>query len=281
MRDAQAVTLGDKLFLGGGKTSETDARLYVYFLDQDSWNTMDTKVCYFALTTYHSQLVLVGGVEYDDNGKGTHTNKLWALDKNIKHTKNLPPMRLKRCSASAVNHGHHLVVAGGENDVDSLDIVEVFNGHHWVEVEALPYQSVGMKSAVLDGIWYLMGGHDQDEEVYCVSLDSLITSRSSDGLSVWKMLPNLSSRGSSPAVLGKQLVAVGGGGEINQSSTIYAYSFTSESWINVWEMPVEVSNTCTIVLPGGELMVIGGWPMAISTCTYKIMLEGEFPIVQF
>ena len=67
MNSAQAVWLGDKLCVGGGETSGSErdhARLYIYTPTTDMWGTMDTPVCWFTLTIYHSQLVLVGGLEY-------------------------------------------------------------------------------------------------------------------------------------------------------------------------------------------------------------------------
>ena len=66
MHDAQAVLLCDKLYVRGGYsmslTPEVDnSKLYIYTLTIDTWDVLDTPVYWFALTTYHSQLILVGG----------------------------------------------------------------------------------------------------------------------------------------------------------------------------------------------------------------------------
>ena len=64
MSDAQAVWLGDKLYVGGGWTSGSRrdiAKLYIHTPTTDTWSHINTPVYYFALVTYHSQLVLVGG----------------------------------------------------------------------------------------------------------------------------------------------------------------------------------------------------------------------------
>ena len=64
---AHAVWLKDKVYVGGGVTfgSRRDhARLYIYSPATDTWTTLDTPVYRFALATYHSQLVLVSGLEY-------------------------------------------------------------------------------------------------------------------------------------------------------------------------------------------------------------------------
>ena len=97
MDDAQAVWLEDKLYMGGGYTFYTleshrhEARLYIYTPTTNMWDAMDTPVYWFAITTYHSQLVLVGGREYVSPGGGPVSNKLWTLDE-IGLQETLPPM---------------------------------------------------------------------------------------------------------------------------------------------------------------------------------------------
>ena len=285
MYNAQAVWLGDKLYVGGGETSKSernDARLYIYTPTTDAWSEIDTPVYQFALITYHSQLVLVGGREYVGKGRDEPaTNKLWTLTGHDQWRETLPPMTTKRHSASAVE----FVVAGGENDKErSIDIVEVYNGHHWTKVQCLPEPWYFMKSTVLNGHWYLMGGGwGPEEEVYYASLDSLVAScqPSEKPLpSVWKRLPDVPHERSSTAVFGNRLIAVGGGGyPSSPSSSIHAYSPHTQSWLHVGDMPVGLWSTCTAVLPTGELMVIGGSSSTSSSlwesCVYKTSLNGN------
>ena len=77
---AHAVWLKDKVYIGGGWISESirhEARLYIYTPATDEWTTLDTPVYWFGLTTYHSQLVLVGGWEYlGEDAVGERSNKL-------------------------------------------------------------------------------------------------------------------------------------------------------------------------------------------------------------
>ena len=83
MSNAQAVWLWDKLYVGGGGTSESvrdAARLYIYTPTTDTWSHINTRVSWFALITYHSQLVLVGGGNFvGEERYGPVTNKLWTL----------------------------------------------------------------------------------------------------------------------------------------------------------------------------------------------------------
>ena len=63
MHDAQAVLLRGKLYVRGGYSISLtpEVELYIYALVANTWDVMDTPVYWFVLTTYHSQLVLIGG----------------------------------------------------------------------------------------------------------------------------------------------------------------------------------------------------------------------------
>ena len=287
IRDAQAVWLGNKLYVGGRVTSGNNreaARLCIYTPTTDTWSVIDTPVYLFALITYHSQLVLVGGREYVGEWRsGPVTNKLWTLIGHDQWRETLPPMTTKRCSVSAVEFADNIVVAGGQDDKGrNIDIVEVYNGHHWAKAQCgLPKPSYDMKSTVLNGHWYLMGGWEQGKEVYYASLDSLVAScqPSEKPLpSVWKRLPDVPHVWSSTAVLGNRLIAVEGEGEyLPLSSSIHAYSPHTQSWVHVGDMPIRLHSTYTAVLPTGELMVIGGTSSTSieQSYVYKTSLNGN------
>ena len=284
MLNAQAVCLRDKLYVGGGVavgSNRDAARLYIYTPTTDTWNHIDTPVYQFALITYHSQLVLVGGLEYvgEWNG-GPVTNKLWILTKNDQWRETLPPMTTKRWRASAVEFADNILVAGGvDHERGNIDIVEVYNGHHWAKAQRLPRPCCSMKSTVLNGHWYLMGGEVQGKEVYYVSLNSLVASyqHSEKPLpSVWKRLPDVPLEYSSTAVFRNRLIAVGGG-YLSPSSSIHAYSPYTQSWVHVGDMPIGFDSTCTAVLPTGELMVIWGRSDTSSweSSVHKASLNGN------
>ena len=279
------MMLEGKVFVGGGKPStedtNTSTELHIYLPKIDLWCILQTPTYYFALTTYHSQLVLIGG--YNIGANNTLTNELWTLHYN-QWLQTLPPMQSKRYGASAVSHGEHLIVAGGTGGkyYETLDIVEVYDGQHWSYVQPLPNTSGDMKSVVLNGCWYLMGGDEQGEDVYYASLDELITSCEMSQPSIWKLLPIVPCWYSTPAVLGKRLVSIGGIRPIPNvslySNIIYAYSHITESWVHAGEMPITMANTCSTVLPTGELTVIGGLPESASKSVFKVTLEGELMI---
>ena len=280
MRDAKAVWLGDKLYVGGGWTTGSNrdmARLYIHTPTTDTWSHINSPVYYFALITYHSQLVLVGGKEF----AGEHewrdvpvTNKLWTLTEHGQWRETLPPMATERYRASAVEFADNILVAGGEDNWRNIDIVEVYNGHQWAEAQCLPNSCYEMKSTLLKGHWYLMGGEGQELKVYYASLDSLVAScRPSEKPlpSVWKMLPDVPHVRSSTVVFGNRLIAVGGG--YLSSSSIHAYSPHTQSWVHVGDMPIGLHSTCTAVLPTVDLVVIGGMSDTEESRVHKASLK--------
>ena len=258
MCDAQAVLLGDKVYVGGGDSTYdiSPAVLLIYDCHDDSWKTLETPTVNYALTTYNSQLVLVGG--RDPISKHV-TNQLWALDEQWHWTQSLPPMTTKRSRASAVGIDHCLIVAGGHDELCLLDVVEVYDGHYWRKVQSIPKASCFMKSCLHKGIWYLAGGDAQEREIIFTSLHSLSASKSLNvparQTSVWKSMTNVPLKWSTLVTIGKQLITVGGH---SHSSSMYVYSHSTNSWVYVWDLPLACHSTCTIVLPTGELLVVGG-----------------------
>ena len=264
MRGAQAVVLNNKVYVGGGYTGNntTAANIYTYDPTMDTWETLQSPTRCSAFTTYHNKLLLVGGLE---TSTGQETNQLWVFEEGEQTwTQPLLPMPTSRWGASAVSYQDYLIVAGGRNSDGLLNTVEVFDGQQWVAADQLPKRCSFMQSTSHDGHYYLMGGDYQGTSVFYTSLQSLVekatqhppTSPSNtDQLSVWKTLTDTPHRHSSTTIFGGALVAVGG--DPNQSS-LHLYFPLTQSWLPALEMPLGVQYTCTVTLPTGEMMVIGG-----------------------
>ena len=253
----------------------SQSRLLVYNFNKDSWDTLDTPTQWYALTTYHSQLVLVGG---RDATTWKTTNKMWALDEQCQWIQPLPAMTTKRYQASAVSVGDNLIVAGGcRSGGDPLDTVEVYDGYKWRQVQSLPRACSSMKSAVLEGNWYLASRTRQGRKVYHTSLESLIaTSEVVGQTSVWKKLPNSPLEWSTLAVLRNQLITVGGAwGGYNCNSAIYAYTHSTNTWVHVGDLPVACYLPCSLALPTGELLVVTGTRSGSSSCLFRASVGGH------
>ena len=288
---AQAVWLNDKVYVGGGGTissgSRRDyARLYIYTPTTDTWDTpIDTPVCYFSLTTYHSQLVLVGGREYvSEYGKGRPTNKLWTLSEHGQWQEALPPMPTScGIGASAVSHGDHLLVISPLFN----NKVHVYNGHYWTNAQHLSQPLYTIQSTIFNGHLYLMGGGGKmllspETYVYSASLDSLIAScqpsETSQPSSVWKRLTDIPVGHCYPAVFGNRLIVVGGG-LLSTTTSLHAYSSFTQSWVHVRGVSLLSIDFlfCAVVLPSNELMVVGGREAFKVTLKSKSIFQLSHP----
>jgi hypothetical protein len=275
---ADAVWLKDKVYVRGGWTlgiKRESARLYIYTPATDAWTTLDTPVYHFGLTTYHSQLVLVGGTKYvlDASVAGTATNKLWTLNEDGQWQETLPPMPIPCTFASAVSHGDHLLVISGGYPTNKL---YVYNGHHWASAQHLPERLYPPRSTVFNGHLYVMGGGF----VYSASLDSILVScqpsETSQPSSLWKRLTNVPCGYCYPAVFGNRLVAVGRRStDIIAPSSLYAYSSLTQEWIHMGDVPsILICNTppCAVLLPSNELMIVSGQTAVQYGLTCKFII---------
>ena len=273
MYNPQAVFLDGTLHVGGGTTSgglRDHARLYSCKPGGDgSWIATDTPTCYYALTTYDSHLLLVGGKEYLSE---QITNKIYTMiDGEFKEL--LPPMKEKRSSSSAVSSGSVLAVAGGRDGSRKLSSVEVYNGGQWTSGQSLPDARHDMKSVFHGDKWILIGGTEQGTKVYCVSLQSLVSGTEQ---SPWETLPDVPFEYSATAVFGGRILSIGGWNYSNPTSSIHAYSPDTQSWIHVRDLhvPTPLSSTCAIVVPSGELIVLGGgWILPWSKQVFRAFIK--------
>ena len=279
MCDAQAVVLGNKVYVGGGDTHTFATRCNIYscdFTGDISWKTLKCPTRGSALTTYQERLVLVGGWNPSTN---TPTNQLRVRKDDETWTQPLPPMSTPRSKASAVSIEQHLIVAGGTDDklrLSAVDVVEVYNGQQWVTTDLLPKCCYSIKSVLYDGFFYLLGGTGQDKSVFQCSVQELIEQATPHPpkRSTWNTIRDAPYEFCSVATFGGALVAVGGDDNGHKNS-LHMYDPLTQSWVHAGELPLAVHSTCTVTLPSGEMMVIGGWTKDTRylPLVYKASLE--------
>ena len=282
MYGAQCVLLQDKIYIGGYTLSwEGDASLFISSTDLNSWSQVTTPTHYYGLTTYHSQVVLVGGIELNTR---MATNKLWTLKGEMNWQPSLPPMPTSRGSSSALNTGSPecLVVSGGRvSGGDGVNVVEILKDNEWSSVQPLPKACSSLKSTLHKGRLYLMGGLKQGYSVFHCKLESLLnedyTQEMSHSSGLWSEL-QIHFKLSSPSSFANQLISTGGdliSGTC--SSEICAYSPHTLSWLHVGDLPMKLNTTATIVLPTGELVVLGGLSASgRSNRVFKASLKGDY-----
>ncbi len=268
--------LHDKLYVMNKGRPE----LFISSLDSlSSWTTVETPTHSSALTTYHSQLVLIGGVVASSDKV---TNKLWISEHDtIMNWKSslLPPMPTRRCGSSAATTGipESIIVAGGVGEVwADLDTVEALVQEQWSTYQPLPKPCYAINSIIHNGKLYLMGGSFQSYAVFYCDLVSLISSGQCEqtlASSLWNRFDACEMR-SIPVSMGQHLMAM-------HRNIINAFSPPTKSWIHVEDLPVVVTCRAAIVLPNGVLFMIGVNEERKSIA-FKGSLISKFPLrIQF
>ena len=274
VKNHQCVILNDVLYIGGGWTSSTTTndQLFVSPTHHIKWSTRSTPTSLFALTTYHSQLVLVGGTAGD---------KLLTSNAGMDWKASLPPMPTSRYAASAVNTGSPecLIVAGGRSGRENMpvDIVEVLIESKWWTVEPLPRICSYMQTTVHDGKWFLAGGGRAC--FYCDMKSLLVQCQQShvnkgSPVPLWS-LSQAPSLHSSLASFGRSLISIGG-----DPPDIAALSPLSQVWVPVGKVPVSLKSiAASIALTTGDLIVVGGETKeGFSDNVFKASLRGEVQV---
>lgn len=260
---ACCVLWNNKVCIGGGYVgSAQPAQLFMSSTTLDSWEAYATPTEFYALTTYHSDLVLVGGRE-----NGT-TNNLWSSSTGRSWFRSLPPMPTKRCWCTAVNTRipEYLIVAGGrgEDDSDELNVVEVLSENQWSVIQPLPKKCWRMESVLHDGRVYFMGGEGQGHDVY--SYDTNFLSNSLTCCNRFRALQKYYY----PASFGQQLIAMEFG------SSIRAHSFPTQSWVWIGDAPCVELGAPPIVLPTGQLLIIEhNLHISVYSRIFKASLQGK------
>ena len=265
------VCLQEKVYLGGGHDKLLSvgeralAKLYIYIPATDTWDTLDTPVYNFALTTYRSKLVLVGGREYvGEKVEGRPSNKLWTLSEDGKWEETLPPMETACDHASAVSHGDHLLVIDGDRKE-----VLVYNGQYWAKSRHdLPERLNKINSSVHPHYMIVSGSG----KIYYASMDSLIASsqpsETSQPSTVWKSLPDAPVRSCSTSIIfGTRQITIGNSGDV------YAYFHPTQSWVKVGCLSLCLLSPHFVVLPSNELMVIS------KAHSFKVTLNSKYSVL--
>jgi hypothetical protein len=272
------VVLKGKVYIGGG-CAQKDVELktvIVYDPQKDSCTTLPPYAyLYFSMAVVNNQLVLVGGQE--SVVIFNYINKLGVWDESsTRWTHPFPPMTTACYRPTIVTHKDRwLVVIGGIGGVTRfLSRVEILDtvSKQWHNSTPMP-ESLGCShtlTATIGSTCYLMGGYAFKKQVLSVSLDELVSqaqvskpvsASSHPTPSLWQTLPDTPLEFSAPLALNGTLLAVGGrskqDGLFKARNTIYAYHPERKEWVKVGEMPTERSQCSCIVLPSGEIMVVG------------------------
>lgn len=286
--NGESVLLNDKIYFAVQTKSEDITRgrysSYIYAISTD-FSSMTyfslPDVSYFTLTTYNYKLVLVGGVTLIHPTESWPRNELWVSEDGTNWEHSLPPMPTHRYAAAVLSTDspQYLIVAGGAGERYKLvDTVEVLADDQWFSLPPLPKPTNYGTSPVClhNGNVYLM---NINEETFYCNLESLLNCCNKarmHELDTNKELWNTTSNSlQSPISFGKQLVAM------NLACQFCAYSTLSQSWALVGAIPSGGRPQTAIVLPTGELVLIGYDRMMKATIKSKLSSKNYLFMIMF
>lgn len=220
----------------------------------------------------------------------------------------LPPMPTKRFLAAAAVSENYLVVVGGRavDRSSALDVVEVLEiSHHlpplWYEVNSLPRPLWGPSLAVMGHRLYVTGsgadGRNWHKGVYSVCVAQLVhsyytlekqvlhggytdrteanaTKKADEKVEeedysklngaewkVWHKLPDLDIYDPVLVVFSQRLLAIGGvdTDKFRASTSSHAYNVRENSWRRISGLHANRAEHAAVSLPGQRLLMVGGW----------------------
>ena len=270
---AQAVAIGNEIYLGGGvNTAETDliTAILMYNTVEDKWTRLPNHcVQLFGLCQFQGELLTVSGVSSE-----LPTYKVFHyIKEDRKWAESLKPIPTVRIYPAVLTTASAIVVCGGlvegENgEAVSTATVEVYSSttSQWYTADPLPQPCAGMSSITISGCSFLLGGANDHKPIrssFCVDISTLIDRANiiHRGTTSWKPLPDTPLARSAAATLSGGLLAVGGNEENGLvQSSVYMLVPPTNSWVKLpsGDLPVKSYSTTTVQLSNNRVMVMGG-----------------------
>ena len=276
MSKAQAVMMGNKVYVGGGVTDIVSDfnQVLQYDPSRDEWSRLPPHhIVAFGMAQFEGNLITVGGRIRN----GRFTGKVYRFKEQPKKWEEfLTPMPTARYQFSLATTQSAIVASGGNTGFrDGMAVpcvtVEVYSSEtsQWHTADSLPVPCGAMTSVTIADIWYQVGGGD-DKDIptgLYAPLNTLIqkailpTDQSASHISVWKTLPDTPLKNSAAASLNGNLLAVGGHNKTLASEAVHIFSPLTDFWVRVTtgDLP-EPRYVCTAVqLSSNQVLVVGGF----------------------
>ena len=267
---AQAVVIRGRVYVGGGDTSsddddddDDDYLIQQYCPTDDRWYTLPpAPVYYFGMGELNGQLVIVGG----KTRQRDVTGKVHTLNSSTqKWVESIAPMPTARSRPAVLSLPSCLtVVGGGDQRGTHLSDVEIFMPHtsQWHKMTSpAPSPLYNMTTTVINNKCFIAEYGSSKVYQLCVSLQQTTTDSTNTPqvITKWTKLCDLPSKGRGLGSINRCLLAVGGEvGWLNPITTILGFSPITNTWKTVGELPEPRCDCTTVLLPTGELLVMGG-----------------------
>ena len=288
---AAATVLGGRIWVAGGLIGPKHATTKTEFYDPtlDTWNPgpqLPMALHHAAMVSYRNTLYLIGGfVPQGGNVLGAASARVLVLNKTGTAWLNGPSLHHARAAGAAAVVKGKIVVVGGRtgNSQQLVRPTEIFDGTSWHDATAIP-DPVNHLAAASDGTYlYAVGGHKITETSSITAVQ-----RFDPATGRWTQLKPMPTpvSGLGAAVVGGQLITVGGDNAIAVFNTVQAYDLTTKTWSALPPLPeartgmglvtfrnilysldgaakpghIASTNTVqTLAVPAAPAQVAGGW----------------------
>ena len=254
------------VYVGGGFTRSADDGYLIqqYSPTDDAWYTLPpAPVCLFAMGDLNGQLVIVGG----KTGQDDVTGKVHSLNSSTqKWVESIAPMSTARSKPAVFSQPSCLTVVGGADQRGKhLSDVEIFMPHtsQWHKTTSpAPSPLYNMTTTVINNKCFIAEYYSTKVYQLCVSLQQTTTDSTNTPqvITEWTNLCDLPHSGCGLGSINRCLLAVGGsgGGLFDSITTTLGFSPITNTWKTVGELPEPRLYCTTVLLPTGELLVMGG-----------------------
>ena len=243
-------------------------QMYACTISTSSWSRLPdcpTNSC--PSVVINNLVTLVGGMR---NCNGTLTNQLFSLTEegsSRRWTEKFPPMPTKRDLSTALCTGTTLIVIGGlKEDHYALRAVEVLNIENceWSTAVDLPQPLYNAPAAICGEHIFILG----ESNMHTCSVLALIQPHKNIitnlrnmvmGVQVWKEVAAPPVAWTTYVSIHGRLLAIGGwDSDKKPTRAIHMYNPTTDIWKVISNMGIPRYNCIAAVLPGNQLMVVGG-----------------------
>lgn len=285
MRSPKAVEHNGNIYVGGGDTGQdqVDASLsvYVYNIAKGKWSILPpAPQRWFAMVIMKGKLLVVGGASRENVVIGQITS----LDeaKSTWYTE-YAPLPTSRSDPVAVDYLNHLIVIGGFDGRQSMDVVEILDvsTNQWNRAASLPYTITSVTPMLHGETLYLAGGigitsgkQSPKKSFTCTSIPLLLKSVLAGNVSsVWKELSPVPFSYSGSSIHDNSLFTFCGrdSNSKQDSSAVHCYDAVKNTWSQVGELPT-CRRMCVALSAGtdGKLYVLGG---SVGKVKYSDIVE--------
>jgi N-acetylneuraminic acid mutarotase len=242
VQQVPAAVLGGRVWVAGGLTGPEQAtkKTEVYDPTVHIWGSgpaLPIALNHAMMVTYRNTLWVIGGfVPRGGIPTAGASAQVWILDKINHRWINGPALHHVRAAGAAAVVGGKIVVAGGRTgDPGKLvTATEVFDGTSWHNAPAIPVPGDHL-AAASDGTYLYAVGGDR----LTTSKDLAAVQRFNPATGQWTQLPPMrtAASGLGAAIIGRQLITLGGENLLSVFRTVRAYNLDTKKWSSLPDLP--------------------------------------------